>query len=136
MGLFIRDHATIRPVLRDGAPTAGVLEALQMTGAGTYFTEEIPVGTFTELLGFVLTTAHAGSSPTLDITLQYGFRTVADNQAHWIDSADSFTQITTTDGISKKQFTANFGRRIRFKIIIGGTSSPSFTLTLAVAAKG
>lgn len=134
MPLNIRDNRVITLVLRDGAPTIGELNALQMSNAGGYFTEPLDVGTFIEMLGFLLTTAHGGTSPTLDVNLQY-----SSDKVHWVDSGDSFAQVTTSTGdgvVLKKAFTTNFGKYIRFRLLIAGTATPTYTVTLQVAVKG
>ncbi len=137
MGILIRDSIIITPSLHDGAPTTGPLNALVMSNAAGYFTDAIPVGTFTEGIAFIYTTAHSGTNPTLDCDLQYGWLDTA-NQMHWVDSGDSFTQITTAgDGVTSfKKFTANFGKFIRFRLKIGGTATPTYTVTMKVAMKG
>lgn len=133
--LLVRDNRVITPALRDGAPTTGALDSLVMSNAAAYFTEAIDVGTFTEGIIMIFTASHGGTNPTLDCDLQYGFKDV-NNQYHWIDSGDSFTQITTTDGLFIKKMTANFGKHIRFRLKIGGTATPTYTVTMKVALKG
>jgi hypothetical protein len=139
MGLLIRDTRVITPSLRDAAPTSGPLNALVMNNAAGYFTEAIDVGTFTEAIAMLYTTAQGGSNPTLDCDLQYGWLDT-NNQYHWVDSGDSFTQIVgsaATNGVTYfKKFTANFGKYIRFRLKIGGTSTPTFTVTMKVSLKG
>lgn len=136
MPVLLRDNRIYTPALRDGAPTIGPLDGLTMVNAGGYFTEPIDVGTFTELLGFLYTTAQGGSSPTLDVNMQYGWLD-SSNQYHWVDSGDAFAQITTTgNGVTaKKQFTSNFGKYIRFRLSIGGTGSPTYKVWLKIAVK-
>lgn len=130
MSVLIRDNRIEIPALRDGAPTIGALDAKVMTGAGTYFTEVMDVGTFTEMIAFLLTASISGSSPTLDVRLQYS----ADGK-NFIDSGDAFTQVTTTPGLTIKKITSNFGKYIRWRIDIGGTASPTYTTTLQIAVK-
>lgn len=134
MPVQILDNVILTPVLRDGAPTTGRLDSLQMSNAAAYFTELIDVGTFKEGIIMIFTSAHNGTNPTLDCDLQYGYKDV-NNQMHWIDSGDSFTQITTTDGLFVKKMTANFGKYIRFRLKIGGTATPTYTVTMKVALK-
>ena len=135
MSVYLRDSVSITPVLRDGAPTTGRIDSLQMSNPGGYFTEDIFVGTFVEGIVFIYTTAHGGTNPTLDCDIQYGFKD-ANNQMHYLDSGDSFTQITTTDGMFIKKFSANFGRHIRLRLKIGGTNTPTYTVTARVVLKG
>ena len=131
---MIRDNRQIIPSLRDGAPTIGPIDALVMQNAAGYFTEAIDVGTFTEGIAFIKTASKGGTSPTLDCDLQYGILD-SNNQHQWIDSGDSFTQITD-DGFNLKKFTANFGKYIRFRLKIGGTATPKYTVTMRVVLKG
>lgn len=133
MALLVRDNRIITLTLRDGAPTIGALDGLVMSNAAGYFTESVDVGTFTEGIAFLTTTAHGGSSPTLDVKFQGSA-----DQKHWSDLSDAFTQITTTgDGVTAvKRLTANFGKYIRASLVIGGTSTPTYTVTLKLAMKG
>lgn len=134
MPVLIRDTAIITPALRDGAPNSGPLDNMVMTGAGAKFTEPIDVGTYVELLGLIDIIAQSGTNPTLDVLMQYGYKKTNGSFA-WIDSGDAFTQITTTLGISKKQFTANFGKYIRFRFTLAGTS-PVYTVSFKLSVKG
>lgn len=130
MGTLVRDTRIIIPALRDGAPTAGALDALVMSNAGGYFTESLDVGTFTEGIIFLLTASSGGSSPTLDVNMQYSA-----DQKNWLDSGDAVAQ-QTGNGLLHKKMTANFGKYIRFRLLIGGTNTPTFTVTLKLAMKG
>lgn len=131
--MLIRDNRIITPVLRD-APT-GAISDLVITGAGGKFTEPIDVGTFVELMGIANITANSGTNPTLDINLQYGYKNETTGQFYWVDSGDAFTQITTTNGLTIKKFAAGFGKYIRFRLLLGGTT-PSYTTSLKLVAKG
>lgn len=133
MSLFVRDNRVVTAVLRDGAPTAAALDELVMANAGGYFTQSIDVGTFTEGIAFLYTTDQGGTSPTLDVNLQYSH-----DGKHFADSGDSFAQITTGgNGITYfKKFAGNFGKYIRFRVLIGGTATPTYKVTLKVALKG
>lgn len=133
-GLAVRDNILITPALRDGAPTSGPLDDLAMQNAGGYFTEPIDVGNFAEGIALIRTTGKGGTSPTLDCDLQYGFKD-SDEVWHWVDSGDVFTQITA-NGLNFKKFSANFGKYIRFRLVIGGTATPTYTVTMRVALKG
>ena len=133
MPIYLRDNVSLTPVLRDPVPTAGRIDNLVITANG--FTEDIFVGTFVEGIVFVQTSAHAGTNPTLDIDVQYGYRD-ANGYLHYVDSGDSFNQITTTDGIFFKKLTANFGRHMRLHFKIGGTNNPSYTMTARLVLKG
>jgi hypothetical protein len=104
---------------------------------GTGFTEAIDVGTFTEGMAFLLANSSTGTSPTLDCDVQYGFQDT-NGQWHFVNSGDSFTQITANTGATPavKKLTANFGKYIRFRLTIGGTASPGYTVTMRVSLKG
>lgn len=134
MALLVRDSRVITPWLRDGAPTAGRLEKLAMSGGSGYFTEPIDLGEFTEGIAMLYVTTPVGTSPTLDCDIQYGFQ--SDDQTwHFVDSTDSFTQLTAA-GMGFKKFTANFGKYVRFRLKIGGTATPGYTVTMKLAMKG
>lgn len=136
MSLNLRDSSQITPTLRDNGAggTSGDLDSKVVIGAAKYFTEPIIVGTYIELLGLIDITAQSGTSPTLDVSMQYGYKK-ADGSFRWIDSGDAFAQITTTLGVFKKAFTANFGKYIRFGLLMGGTT-PQYTVTMKLMAKG
>jgi hypothetical protein len=132
-GIYLRDSVSLTPVLRDSVPTPGRLDSLVINSNG--FTEDIFVGTFVEGIVFIQTSAHVGTNPTLDIDIQYGYKD-ANGYLHYVDSGDSFTQITTTDGIFFKKLTANFGRHVRLHFKIGGTAGPNYTVTARLVLKG
>lgn len=127
--LYIRDNIVITPALRDGMPTAGPISALVISSVMGGFTEVIDVGTFVEGIAFIKTTSSSGS-PTLDCDLQYSM-----DGKQFVDSGDSFTQITT-NGLFFKKFSTNFGKYIRFRVKLAGSGSPAFTVTMGVALKG
>ena len=129
MGLFVRDTRVITPALRDPMPTSGAISVMVLSSVMSGFTENIDVGTFTEGIIFLLTASMTGSNPTLDCDLQYSFDGI-----NFKDSGDSFTQITA-NGLYFKKMTANFGKYIRFRMKVGGTT-PSITTTMGVALKG
>lgn len=121
------DVTTIIPALRDTSPGTPI-NALTMSNAGTYFTEPMHVGRFSEILAFLLTTTHSGSTPTLNIKFQ-----TSPDKITWSDLGVSFAQVTTTDGQTLVKLSA-FGRYIRAVITLGGTT-PSYKLTLSLVAK-
>lgn len=133
MSLLTRDNRVIIPTIQVGA-AIGNVDALVMLGAGGSFTEPLDVGTFTEGIVFIKAAAKVGSSPVIDCKVQYGFRD-SNNQPVWVDSGDSFTQITD-NGIFIKKLTANFGKLIRLGFVIGGTAGPGYTVTARIALKG
>jgi hypothetical protein len=131
--LYVRDNRIITPWLKDGAPTAGRLEALAMSGASGYFTEPIDVGTFIEGIIMFNLSSKTGTAPTLDCDLQYGYQDDKGN-FHFVDSGDSITQMTD-NGMSIKKVT-NFGKWIRFRVKIGGTGTPGYTVSMKFIVKG
>jgi hypothetical protein len=128
MALLVRDTTIVTPVLRDGG---SVLSAFALSGALTRFTETLNVGTFVEAIVFIQTTAHGGTNPTLDCDVQ-----ISPDGKNFVDVADSFTQITTTDGLFFKKVSANFGKYMRLKLKVAGTATPNYTLSVWIALKG
>lgn len=126
MAVLTRDIRTIVPSLVGGSRILN----LESGGAGTIYTDTIHVGTFTEILAFSNITSHAGTNPTLDLTIQH-----SPDGEHWLDG-DAFTQITTGDTLTLKRVTANFGDMIRVKIVIGGTATPTYKWSLYLVCKG
>lgn len=133
-GVFLRSNAQLTPRVASGTEAGSLIDALVMTGAAGRFTEAIEVGTFTEGIAFIKTASKTGTSPTVDCDLQIGFKD-SNNAIQWKDSGDSFTQITD-NGVGFKRFTANFGLYIRFRLTIGGTATPGYTVTMRVQLKG
>ena len=93
-------------------------------------------GGFSKLGAQLVVTAHAGTSPTLDVKIQHSI----DGGTTWFDLI-TFTQVTTTDGNQYKVYadvegtTAQmFGDALRAVIDVGGTS-PSYTLSVSVYAE-
>lgn len=83
------------------------------------------------LVSFVLdVTAHAGTTPTLDVTIQH--RDIASGK--WLDIA-AFTQVTTVDG-SERITVANMPEvNIRVAWVITGSAGQSYTFTVGMAAR-
>lgn len=137
MALLVRDNVIFTPRVSPDANSAiagQVIDSLAIpAGATQFFTEAIDVGTFSELIAFLDTLAQAGTTPTLDVSVQYGYKTSA-GKFRWIDSGDSFTQVTTTLSLTIKKLSANFGKYIRFKLLLGGTN-PAYTISLKLAEK-
>lgn len=130
MSLSVRDNRIYTPALRDKMPTSGPISAMVISSVMSGFTEAMDVGTFTEGIAFILTASKAGTSPTIDCNLQYSM-----DGKNFVDSGDAFTQITD-NGLAFKKFSANFGKFIRFRITLGGSAGPSYTVTMGVALKG
>lgn len=127
----IRANTIIIPNLRDiglAGVTSGLLSNITMATAGTFFTQVIDIGNYNEAIAFLNVTANTGD--TLDIK----FQTSADGKS-FTDLSDAFSQVTTTNSQTIKKLTANFGKYIRAVIGIAG-SSPSYTFTLSIVAKG
>lgn len=127
--IIARDSVAIVPVIRDGAQAGQPLASLELSGAGQIFTEMFDVGRYVELIGFIYVTAHSGTNPTLDIRFQFSH-----DGKHFTDSGDAFTQVTTTDSLTFKRVTANFGKYMRLGIVLGGTT-PDYTLSVTIMAK-
>lgn len=107
----------------------GVLSSAALGGATlTAYTDKMDVGSYTELINFLHVTAHSGTNPTLDVTQQ-----LSPDGVNWIDG-DAFTQVTTGDTMTIKRTTANFGKWMRFKVVLGGTT-PRYVLSLSTAGK-
>jgi hypothetical protein len=134
MSLLVRDNKQYTPRIGSGIESGSLVDALAMSGAAGRFTEPIDVGTFTEGIAFIKAASSAGTSPTIDCDLQIGFLD-SNNQFQWKDSGDSFTQITA-NGVGFKRFTSNFGKYIRFRLTLGGTNTPGYTVTMRVVMKG
>jgi len=106
------------------------LSAITLNAVRSYFTEYFDVSNYTELTAFLDTTANSGSTPTLDIKFQ-----LSPNKVNFLDSGDSFAQVTTTNSVTLKRLTANFGKWMRLRIDVAGTT-PSYTFSLYLVGKG
>jgi hypothetical protein len=130
MSVLIRDNRVITPSLRDASPTIGPISQMTISGSASRFTESIDVGTFNEAIAFMQIISQSGTTPTLDIDVQY-----SPDGKNFGDSGDSFTQMTTTLGVFFKKLSTNFGKYIRFRIKLAGTN-PSYVVTMGLAVKG
>ena len=128
MALLVRDNRVYTLALRDTNP--GALNGFSLANSGTYFTETVDVGTFSEGILFLNMISVTGTNPTLDVKLQY-----SPDGKNWVDSGDSFTQVTTTVSLTLKKLTANFGKYVRCLIAVGGTATPTYKLSLFLALK-
>ena len=82
---------------------------------------------YEEAIFFLNVTAVSGTTPTLDVSLDY-----SPDGTNWFPSGIVFTQITA-DAMQLKTITT-FGRFVRINYVIGGTT-PSFTFIMDVVAK-
>lgn len=107
----------------------GSLNGVVLGGAtATLYTEKMDVSGYEEMINFLNVTGHGGTTPTLDVTQQ-----ISPDGLTWTDG-DAFTQVTTSDSQTIKRTTANFGKWMRFKIVLGGTA-PRYTLALSSVGK-
>lgn len=107
----------------------GTLTGVVLGGAtGTIYTEKQDVGGYEELINFLSVTAQSGTTPTLDVTQQ-----LSPDGLVWTDG-DAFTQVTTATAQTLKRTTANFGKYMRYKIVLGGTA-PRYTLSMKAVGK-
>lgn len=100
------------------------------TIAASFNSDPIDLSNFVEAMVFLPVTGHAGSTPTLDCKIQF-----SPDKVLWADSGDAFTQVTTTDSLTFKKLTANFGKWVRLVFTLGGTASPSYTVAPVIVAK-
>src|SRR5258708_1346880 len=107
----------------------GQATGLTFLGVTPVNSDPIDVGLYVELLGFLNIIAHGGTNPTLDVKMQFSHDKVV-----WVDSADAFTQVTTSDTLTFKRFTANFGRWVRFVFTFTGTT-PMYKLDAVLMGK-
>ncbi len=105
------------------------INALTLTGTGTSYSESIDVGGYSEVICFLNTISQSGTTPTLDVSFEF-----SPDGNTWMATGDAFTQVTTSTGLTFKRLTANFGKYLRAKIVVGGTT-PVYSVTLTVHAK-
>lgn len=110
--------------------SGGECVGITIDKAGTYNSDPMDVGAFTEGIAFLNVKSHAGTNPTLDVKFQ-----ASHNKTTWVDIGDAFTQVTTTDSLTLKRLTANFGKYLRAVITVGGTL-PDYNFDLSIAFKG
>lgn len=103
----------------------------------TFNSDAMDVQAYYEAIVFIKVYSQSGTTPTLDCKIQYSHN--YDPQANtgdWVDSGDTFTQITTPSAntVSLKKLSSNFGKYIRFVVTLGG-STPNYTIDLALIGK-
>jgi hypothetical protein len=141
IGYAANSIATTVPVgttLSWGATTlvggvGGSLNGVSINGdanGDTVYSDPIDMAYYDEAIAFLNVTAHAGTNPTLDVSFEF-----SPDGVTWMASGDAFAQVTTSDAMILKRFTANFGKWVRAKLITAGTS-PAYTLALYILAKG
>lgn len=102
-----------------------VVASAARTTTGTSSAIDAPDGG--DLCLSIVTTAASGTTPTLDVTVEWS----PDGGTSWAvaDTSDAFTQITgTANGVRAKRFTVK-GTQYRTRWTIGGTT-PSFTFSV------
>lgn len=101
------------------------------TGAKTAsFNSDFKVDGYTGFVAHLNVTAHAGTTPTLDIK----FQDSPDGTTFTDIASAAFTQVTTTDG-KQRLVVSNVARYCRAVVAIAGTT-PSYTSTLDVSGIG
>lgn len=103
------------------------LYASALIDSGTTYSTALDAGEYYEGIILINLTAETGTA-TFDVTLQFS----TDNST-WFDQSDSFTQMTAVGKQTKK--ITNFGKYIRLKMVVGGSSSPDFTGTVTFIGK-
>lgn len=141
IGYAANSTATTTPVgatLSWGATTmvggvGGSLNGVAINGdanGDTVYSDPIDMSYYTEAIAFLNVTAHAGTTPTLNVSFE-----ISPDGETWMASGDAFAEVTETDAMILKRLTANFGRWMRAKLVTAGTS-PAYTLGLYIMAKG
>jgi len=126
------DHLSFATATLAGG-VGGPLKEIKINGdanGDTVYSDPIDMGNYSEAIAFLNVTAHAGTSPTLDVSFEF-----SPDGITWMASGDAFAQVTETDAMILKRLTANFGQFVRVKLVTAGTS-PSYTLSLYLIAKG
>lgn len=106
--------AIVEPILQSAARTA--------SGNSNVFSS----GDYDDAQVFLDITAVSGTTPTLDVTIQY-----SPDGTRWFTHT-AFAQKTTTDKDSKQ--ISGLGKSMRIAYTIGGTG-PSFTFQMDIVAK-
>lgn len=109
-------HAEVKTILSSAARTS------------TSYSSMFDLGSFDEMICIVNVTAASGTTPTLDITLQYS----PDNVNWFDDPVEHFSQFYGVNNQVAK--ITNFGKYVRWKYTVGG-DDPSFTFTIEVILK-
>lgn len=95
-------------------------EAITATASGSAWLVE----RYTEAQAVVYVTAASGTNQTLDVTVE----TSPTDSGPWATHS-TFTQITASATLAVLKQLTTIGKYLRFKYTIGGTGSPSFTVT-------
>jgi len=101
-----------------------LFKSAEKTSSGQ--TAAIDVSGADQLSVFLSVTAASGTSPTLDVVIQD-----SPDGLLWYDK-ESFTQATTTTSEAKRL--TNFGKFVRVKYTIGGTT-PAFTFEVKATGR-
>jgi hypothetical protein len=109
------------------ARTRDVTLQASTTKTATFNSAAVELGDASSARVDLVVSAHAGTSPTLDVKLQTSKDGTGSGAGAWVDVA-SFAQITETDGTSRKIFNA-LDRFVRIVATIGGTT-PSYTYSV------
>jgi hypothetical protein len=115
------------------AGVGGPLKEASINGdanGATVYSDPIDMSNYSEAIAFLNVTAHAGTSPTLDVSFEF-----SPDGVNWMASGDAFAQVTETNAMILKRLTANFGQFVRAKMVTAGTN-PAYNLSLYLIAKG
>ncbi len=104
-----------------------LINAQVITASGQ--TNAFSVGEFTEAQLLIAVSATGGTNPTLDFIVQ-----VSDASDGTFHQHTAVTQITS-NGNKNAVLLTNIGRQLRLSYTIGGTGSPTFTITAKLICK-
>jgi hypothetical protein len=107
-----------------------ISKSAKVLAAGTVYSDVLDLATMDGLTGIesnVKVTAKSGTSPTLDVTMQYSF-----DGTNWVDHT-TYTQFTDV-GAAVKTATI-FGIAHRLKLVVGGSDTPTVTCDYHLVAR-
>jgi len=93
--------------------------------SGTFYTPSA----YDDILMYLSVTARSGTTPTITVTYQVS----PDHGSTWYDHT-AFTQIADTTG-NEVKLIDNPGQCFRFKYVIGGTATPTYTFSVEIEGK-
>lgn len=111
------------------------LYSAQVISASNTASSSVECGRFEEATIYIKVTAKAGTSPTIDFDVQ----TSHDN-SEWHKHVDVSTisdpTVTTPYYVDAVKLSNSIGKYIRLNPTVGGSSSPSMTVTAKIVLKG
>jgi len=124
-------YAFLNPAATSGEISTGTHYSGTITANGNTQSSPLNVSNYQELHMYIDITAVSGTSPTLDVYLQ----SQSPSSSNWVDVQQLWSSLNSTGTYYNYVGALGVAENVALRWVIGGTNSPSFTVTLEYILK-